>query len=614
MRIDPLAKSTQLTSKDIITFNSNITTDENKTLQVNKIYAIINDEYKEFEDMKAFLQSIKDEKNKVLHSYANSELLFRNLLNCATINNILQYDNEQSLFSNARITRIVFLNGCYTLQLSQFLEGDINQISGHFGIEPPNLEDPTEVLNAYHRALLLFNTSIYEITNTNITTYYSISDFSDKLWKDSILLKNYIINLPFHHPADKNSNLDPIMKSLYGPRVGVYTHKFKSKLHQITYDKVLQSNDYLLTLDINSSYGAAMCGTSFMQADYPYGIPYVCKDRKQAEKEFNDKKLGFYYVSMTPPTDLYIAPIPSKISEHSTAIDWNLNPRTAYYTSVDIEDAIKYNYKVEFLDDAVIYPQKFNPFREHIEKWFEIKRTTKSPLMRYLAKCIINHIYGKLLNKKIYKQSTIINTVEELQKLQNNPNIEMIDEDFMELEDGKEIHTFLDKTHKVNFTPYHLGAFILAYSRRLMNFYLEKINAFKSQVVHYIDTDSLRIHVKDFEPLKEYINPNMGHLKYDVEGLIFIAINRGPKSYSYQYIKSSNEICNKKVAAGIDADLIDEDYEADEIIVKHTQTEKLTFFKLRLRPQTKVYKIKWDLELFKNNVWFPRGYNFNKTA
>jgi len=67
-------------------------------------------------------------------------------------------------------------------------------------------------------------------------------------------------------------------------------------------------------------------------------------------------------------------------------------------------------------------------------------------------------------------------------------------------------HKDLDKTVK---KPSYLGAYILSYSKLIMDFYLNKINAYydKENLPMYTDTDSIIVKNHCVDILKEYFKP-----------------------------------------------------------------------------------------------------------
>ena len=46
-------------------------------------------------------------------------------------------------------------------------------------------------------------------------------------------------------------------------------------------------------------------------------------------------------------------------------LKWSLEKNTGVYCSVDIDSAIKHGYIIEFLDEALVYDKKGNPFKEY---------------------------------------------------------------------------------------------------------------------------------------------------------------------------------------------------------------------------------------------------------
>jgi hypothetical protein len=121
---------------------------------------------------------------------------------------------------------------------------------------------------------------------------------------------------------------------------------------------------------------------------------------------------------------------------------------------------------------------------------------------RNVAKLFLNSLYGKTLQKAMFNTTKIVNNVFEFNKFVQEHNLS----DF-KLMNGKllvscEIKSD-DKTNKIK-KPCQLGAFVLAYSRRIMLHYMKAIDpTLKSCTFTYSDTDSMHITGENYFKLKE---------------------------------------------------------------------------------------------------------------
>jgi hypothetical protein len=100
--------------------------------------------------------------------------------------------------------------------------------------------------------------------------------------------------------------------------------------------------------------------------------------------------------------------------------------------------------------------------------------------------------------------------------------------------------------------PTHLGAFILAYSRRIMVQFMKQSNPFFSSSdeqkriendFYYTDTDSLQIHIKNAKLMDGFGGKKLGCISDDLGGAKIIrGLWIAPKLYMLEYINSKNEI------------------------------------------------------------------------
>ena len=124
--------------------------------------------------------------------------------------------------------------------------------------------------------------------------------------------------------------------------------------------------------------------------------------------------------------------------------------------------------------------------------------------------------------------------------------------------------------------PCLLGAFVTAYSRKLMLFFIKEIDpTLKTCMFTYTDTDILHIKGAGYQKLVEkgYIVPkteaNLGYMCSDIkdEGVIIYEKNLSPKTYCYEYLTNKDELgiddlCTMK-AKGIPNRCLKQEYYKD---------------------------------------------------
>ena len=97
--------------------------------------------------------------------------------------------------------------------------------------------------------------------------------------------------------------------------------------------------------------------------------------------------------------------------------------------------------------------------------------------------------------------------------------------------------------------PSHLGVFILAHSRRIMNNFILSIDGFKKPEIFYTDTDSLYISNKNWNVLNKhgYVGNNLSQGKNDYgSGGIVFALFIAPK-IKYCVVLNEDGILEEKI-------------------------------------------------------------------
>lgn len=319
-------------------------------------------------------------------------------------------------------------------------------------------------------------------------------------------------------------------------------------------------------------------------------------------------------------------------------IEWNLIDGEGVYTSVDIQNAMENGYKIEFIGKCLVYDSKSDSvFTEYIATFFKLKKVAEEsdqPVLRAVAKLLLNSLYGKMLQKAIFSTNQIINNPKDFNNFATLYELT----DWKELKGGKLLISgeIKIKENQIN-KPCQLGAFVTAYSRRLMLVYMKAIDpSLTSMIFTYSDTDSLHILGHHYEKLKQlgFIDESddceLGIMNNDVKqnGLIIKEKNLAPKSYRYEYINKKGYIANEQDCVmkmkGIQTKTLKyEFYDNQKAVV--LQMQGLTKKGVKLTKQDKVnqlhhfsisnykqdrtfYKNPWNTSNFKDNQWYPEGY------
>ena len=274
----------------------------------------------------------------------------------------------------------------------------------------------------------------------------------------------------------------------------------------------------------------------------------------QPKKETDSGKLGVYDISYICPRDILVPILPKKkiLHEKTIGIEWDLFPGEGVFASVDIDNAISAGYTIEFKRKCLVYDDKSpKVFSEYVTKFYKLKEIAEredNKVKRSIAKLMLNSLYGKTLQKAIFNTTTIINDIFEFNKFVLDYDLT----DYSILNDNKMIvsGTTKNKIEKIK-KPCQLGAFVTAYSRKFMLFYMLQVDpTLRTLIFTYTDTDSLHLTAYGYRILLEkgYIvpkdNAKLGYMCSDIddEGVIIHEKNLAPKTYCYQYLTNKNKL------------------------------------------------------------------------
>jgi hypothetical protein len=302
-------------------------------------------------------------------------------------------------------------------------------------------------------------------------------------------------------------------------------------------------SDYLEDFDAVSLYASAMANF-----DYPTGMPYWV-----SEKELNSIKdslnncdkglrLGIVECIITfKEADKVICPLLSHHSKDGRLL-YTVNEQTTIKTTIDIMEAVKHNgATVTKVIKAILWQKKAPIFRKGITRLFNMRKKAKdedNDALSQAVKLLLCSSYGKMGQKIIDFITKIESNNSEIEKFYHK-GVVLLDRTMC---NGKQCLLYLNKQRpsKVD-KPVHLNAFILAYSKVIMNDCIEGFGGFVdwNKTFYYTDTDSIHIHhdeVKELQKNKnDIIGKNMGQLHDDIEevndGKIIKAYFLAPKLY-----------------------------------------------------------------------------------
>jgi len=372
-----------------------------------------------------------------------------------------------------------------------------------------------------------------------------------------------------------------------------------------------------------------------MKVEYPIGHSRWSDSPKE---EYANEKIGFYEITFTAPKDLRIPVLPRRKLNKGVniGVEWSLYDGHGVYASIDIKNALEAGYQIEFIGKALVYDVKGDVFTKYIKTFYDLKEKAEkegNDCLRSIAKLLLNSLYGKMLMSPIVSKVEMVDNSVDFHTFLSKHDLTA----YTIMQNGKlllegEVKGTL-KVEKIK-KPSQLGAFVTAYSRRIMLYYMKAIDpTLKNPIFSYTDTDSLHINGNAYLTLlkkglvKSKKDASLGFLCSDIknEGFIISENNTAPKTYIYTYIDSTGKIDTTKKCKGIpQAELLAKDFEEYgrpikftglKKKIKLTQSDKqrgVTMFSICNNPQTRTFmKNDWAGMTLVGNDFYPLGYNFN---
>jgi len=465
------------------------------------------------------------------------------------------------------------------------------------------------------------NEMFFEMFDVHIVKFLTLSALSYSIW--TTMFDAEYLEIP------DGRKYDFIRESLFGGRTypmrREYTSKHYSDLMAVKDDKVAlkemysKLEDYVFVADVSSLYPASM-----KQYKYPTG------KGKWDMNPTSISKIGIYEVDLEVPKSLIVPILPRR---EKGRVIWDLTDRKGIYTSADLENALRFGYKITKFYRAITYDTSSDIFSAYIDKCYKLKEDNDegkegaSPVKRQIGKILMNALYGKTLERARFTETRLCNNSLDCWKFQKEYNVEQ----FVPMGDKVLMvgSAYENKRDESINKASQLGTFILSYSRRIM---IDAMSAIcpkmDSHFFYYTDTDSLHIPSSALPGLKEkgWLEPVIGKLSDDCKGgRVIRELNLAPKLYMYLCLMPDGKFKTSLKAKGIPKQFLSpelfENQQSKEISMPsrlkkvgyglHTQVahrSESAFSILSIDMKRTFLKNEWAGMDFDGTYWYPKGY------
>lgn len=323
-----------------------------------------------------------------------------------------------------------------------------------------------------------FRKQMYKISNVDVLHVNTLASFSLRAFRKELKepIVNPYIRIYYNRKSKKYSYIlekekyEFAKQSYFGGRTECFNHQ------------LIENVNYY---DVVSMFPAQM-----MSQEFPCGIPYWETDSSEIENSLQDK-LSIIEATLIPNYSEIYPVLPFRFDNKT--IFGNLKEK-GIWCSCEIKYALTRGYRFKF-HRALIFPFKFNPFKDFITTFFTLKKNSeKDTPQRNGAKITLNSSYGKF-GQRIEQDEILLKFFS-----CENEAIEFYNEKIdKEVECNMEYNEIyqkwfvryksLRKTLQT-FQIVHLSSFITAYARVQLIRAIHSLTD-KGYVVYYCDTDSI---------------------------------------------------------------------------------------------------------------------------
>lgn len=367
----------------------------------------------------------------------------------------------------------------------------------------------------------------------NITIGPTLAGTGIKAWQETLADDEY-------YESMKNDKLEAFVREAYYGGLVFLTRTDLLRSHG--------DNPVAVTIDINSSYPAAMCD---------FGVPY---GRVFSSRDYHENRMGIYRVRVRAPEDLIIPILPRRTDKGAMA--WSRGEFETTVTNRELIFAANQGYEILDIYEGVVWEETIFPFNEVIDLCKQLRRKYKGLPEEMIAKKMQNSIYGRFGSRRERVKIYVPKNNEEM--MQGAP-LDACDYFYWKTETADTMKCL----------P-HWAAFITAHARLRL---LQTAYSIGPENVIYGDTDSLTIldgHLDKVDIGEEY-----GQFKLEKSWREFRAI--APKVYAGQLIEPDEKgRLYKGAAKGVPRKRLDDKNWRELIDTGKTRASALSLSSLRV--------------------------------
>ena len=427
-------------------------------------------------------------------------------------------------------------------------------------------------------SVLKFRSLMMELSTLDPLQCTTIAQYALKVYRTFFMPENSICR----YGMKDNRNF---RKALHGGRTNCLKTYWKAQQGQ-------QAHYY----DVNSLYPSRQ-----MFCNMPVGSPEHIVFEKDEKQETDliqtwlqpEDWLSVMKIDVTPPNDLYIPVLPCKDDATGGKLLFDLQPKYEYWTnSVELKNAIRKGYVVNRVYEVYVWKETTKDmFSDYVRCFYKTKTEAagwptqdpesrqafltkilervgvdiqfddvkKNKGLKFVAKLLLNSLWGKLAQRENLTRTTWATTVneeremfEKMNELKPNGSLKYHYSSFVVMSELLSYfrYCFADSfdADPLEHVSVPVGVFVTAHARSQLYETLETLG----ERVLYFDTDSVIFYTKRNEQVRDLI-PDLGCTLGEWENelndgeWIDTFVSLGPKNYGYRVAKPDGtfSFCSK---------------------------------------------------------------------
>ncbi|XP_074596508.1 uncharacterized protein LOC141851659 [Brevipalpus obovatus] len=454
---------------------------------------------------------------------------------------------------------------------------------------------------------------------------------------------------------------------------------FGGRTNNIKFYHKCASNEEIKYMDVNSLYPYVL-----KTKNYPVGHPTVVN---QSFDYTLNSYFGFVKCRILPPKDLYIPIIPMRVNKKllfplcmtcaengDEKCTHNDKERSLVgtWTTAELRVALNHGYKIIEIYEVLHYPESSSTiFKGYIDKFLKIKHESsgwpqwctddgskadflkqvkerecieldsgnmiKNPALRFIAKLLLNSLWGKLAQNPDKKRVEIIHNYDSYIKKLNDNQIKITSE--IMVNDNTLLLQWKSRDEFLEYGPntsLAVASFVTSYARiELFNKMIEIENIRPGSLI-YFDTDSL-VYSRQLSDREIESGDHLGQLKDEIladhgaGAFIEEFVTCGPKNYAYRVrlpdggtkttIKTKGITLNKASLQVINYEFMFDaakKYVAKESGERSTKVPQFNItadshHNLITKYFLKAYRVVSEKRIVAHNATFPFGFTGDRT-